>query len=65
MTTATAPTGFKKYNPILSWLTSYKPGSGGTGTLHVNEKVIVDLEEDDVSHLEPEEHKYHRILARQ
>ena len=27
--------------------------------------VRVDLEEDDVSHLEPDEQKYHRILARQ
>ena len=27
--------------------------------------VRVDLEEDNVSHLEPEEQKYHRILARQ
>jgi len=27
--------------------------------------VRVDLEDDDVSHLEPEEQKYHRILARQ
>jgi arylsulfatase len=27
--------------------------------------VRIDLEEDDVSHLEPEEQKYHRILARQ
>jgi arylsulfatase len=91
-----------------------QPGSGGTGTLHVNEKVVaegrisktvpfifaadetldvgvdgaapvtddypegeanqftgvinwvrVDLEDDDVSHLEPEEQKYHRIMARQ
>jgi len=91
-----------------------QPGAGGTGTLHVNEKVVaegrishtvpfifaadetldvgvdgaapvtddypegeanqftgvinwvrVDLEEDDVSHLEPEEQKYHRIMARQ
>ena len=91
-----------------------QPGAGGTGTLHVNEKVVaegrigktvpfifagdetldvgvdgatpvtddypegeanqftgqinwvrIDLEDDDVSHLEPEEHKYHRIIARQ
>jgi arylsulfatase len=90
------------------------PGAGGTGTLHVNDKVIaegrigktvpfifsadetldvggdlampvtddyaegesnqfsgqiswvrIDLEEDDVSHLEPDEQKYHRIMARQ
>ena len=27
--------------------------------------VRVDLEEDDVSHMEPEEQKYHRIMARQ
>jgi len=27
--------------------------------------VRVDLEEDDVSHLEPEDQKYHRIMARQ
>jgi hypothetical protein len=27
--------------------------------------VRVDLEDDDVSHLEPPEHKYHRALARQ
>ncbi len=27
--------------------------------------VRIDLEEDDVSHLEPEEQKYHRLLARQ
>ena len=27
--------------------------------------VRIDLEEDDVSHLEPEEQKYHRIMARQ
>jgi arylsulfatase len=27
--------------------------------------VRIDLEEDDVSHLEPEEQKYHRIIARQ
>jgi hypothetical protein len=26
--------------------------------------VRVDLEDDDVSHLEPPEHKYHRALAR-
>jgi arylsulfatase len=91
-----------------------QPGSGGTGTLHVNEKVVaegrisktvpfifaadetldvgvdgaapvtdeypegeaneftgkinwvrIDLEDDDVTHLEPEEQKYHRIMARQ
>jgi arylsulfatase len=91
-----------------------KPGAGGTGTLHVNEKKIaegrigktvpfifaadetfdvgvdtaapvtddypegeankftgqinwvrVDIEDDDVSHLEPKEQKYHRIIARQ
>ncbi len=33
-----------------------------SGTIHW---VRVDLEEDDVSHLEPEELKYHRTLARQ
>ena len=27
--------------------------------------VRIDLEDDDVSHLEPEELKYHRVLARQ
>ena len=27
--------------------------------------VRIDLEDDDVSHLEPEEQKYHRIIARQ
>jgi len=27
--------------------------------------VRIDLEDDDVSHLEPEEQKYHRIMARQ
>ena len=27
--------------------------------------VRVDLEDDDLSHLEPEESKYHRIMARQ
>jgi arylsulfatase len=27
--------------------------------------VRIDIEEDDVSHLEPEEQKYHRIMARQ
>jgi len=27
--------------------------------------VRIDLEEDDVSHLEPEEQQYHRIVARQ
>jgi arylsulfatase A-like enzyme len=32
------------------------------GTVHW---VRIDLEEDDVSHLEPEEQKYHRIIARQ
>jgi arylsulfatase len=32
------------------------------GTVHW---VRIDLEEDDVSHLEPEEQKYHRIMARQ
>jgi arylsulfatase len=32
------------------------------GTIHW---VRIDLEEDDVSHLEPEEQKYHRIIARQ
>jgi arylsulfatase len=91
-----------------------KPGAGGMGTLHVNEKVVaqgrigrtvpfffsadealdvggdlatpvtddypegvrnkfsgkiksvrIDLEEDDVSHMEPDELKYHRILAKQ
>jgi arylsulfatase len=91
-----------------------RPGAGGTGTLHINDKVVaegrigrtvpflfsadetldvggdlampvtddypegesnqfsgqinrvrIDLEEDDVSHLEPEELKYHRTLARQ
>jgi arylsulfatase len=91
-----------------------RPGAGGTGTLHINDKVVaegrigrtvpflfsadetldvggdlampvtddypegesnqfsgqinrvrIDLEEDDVSHLEPEEQKYHRIMARQ
>jgi len=90
------------------------PGGGGTGTLHVNDKMVaeakiaktvpymfsadetldiggdlalpvtddypegesnqfsgkinwvrIDLEEDNVSHLEPEELKYHRALARQ
>lgn len=25
----------------------------------------IDLEDDDISHLEPEELKYHRIMARQ
>ena len=25
----------------------------------------IDLEDDDVSHLEPDESKYHRVLARQ
>jgi len=33
-----------------------------SGTIHW---VRVDLEEDSVSHLEPEELKYHRVLARQ
>jgi arylsulfatase len=91
-----------------------QPGAGGTGTLHVNDKLVgeghitktvpfvfsadetldvggdlalpvtddypvgeknqfkgsinwvrIDLEEDDVSHLEPEEQKYRRIIARQ
>jgi arylsulfatase len=32
------------------------------GTVHW---VRIDLEDDDVSHLEPEEQKYHRIIARQ
>ena len=32
------------------------------GTVHW---VRIDLEEDDVSHLEPEEQKYRRIIARQ
>jgi hypothetical protein len=27
--------------------------------------VRIDLEEDDVSHLEPDDQKYHRIMARQ
>ena len=27
--------------------------------------VRVDLEDDDISHLEPEEQKYHRIMAKQ
>jgi arylsulfatase len=91
-----------------------QPGSGGTGTLHVNDEKVgegriektvpfifsgdetldiggdlampvtddypegvknkfqgevhwvrIDLEDDDVSHLEPEEQKYHRMMARQ
>jgi arylsulfatase len=91
-----------------------QPGSGGTGTLYINDKKVgqgriektvpfifsadetmdvggdlalpvtddypegeknqfkgkihwvrIDLEDDDVSHLEPEEQKYHRIMARQ
>ena len=33
-----------------------------TGTVHW---VRIDLEDDDVSHLEPEEQKYRRIIARQ
>jgi len=28
-------------------------------------EVRIDREEDDVSHLEPEEQKYHRIMAKQ
>ena len=32
------------------------------GTIHW---VRVDLEEDNTSHLEPEELKYHRMMARQ
>jgi arylsulfatase len=27
--------------------------------------VRIDLEDDDVSHLEPEENRYHRIMAKQ
>jgi len=91
-----------------------KPGAGGLGSLHINDKKVgegrisktvpfifsgdetmdvggdlalpvtddyaegeknkfqgeihwvrIDLEDDDVSHLEPEEQKYHRIIARQ
>ena len=32
------------------------------GTIHW---VRIDLEDDDVSHLEPEEQKYRRMMARQ
>jgi arylsulfatase len=42
----------------------YPEGEANQFTGKIN-WVRVDLEEDDVSHLEPEEQKYHRIMARQ
>ncbi len=42
----------------------YPEGEGNRFSGQIN-WVRVDLEEDDVSHLEPPEHKYHRTLARQ
>ena len=42
----------------------YPEGEGNkfSGKIHW---VRVDLEEDNASHLEPEELKYHRMMARQ
>ena len=38
------------------------PANAFTGTIHW---VQIDLEDDDVSHMEDPEQTYHRILARQ
>jgi arylsulfatase len=42
----------------------YPEGQGNQFSAKIN-WVRIDLEEDNVSHLEPEELKYHRALARQ
>jgi len=61
---ATTPALVAQERCILPVTDDYPEGEGNKFSGKIN-WVRIDLEDDDVSHLEPEELKYRRMMARQ